>query len=210
MNSVMQVPSTERNPNAVHEHPALGWFNSLRKGNPGAPARLRRCRSRADVLMEPAAFQLAQRLGLLKASYSWDDARLGAALDLARVLAFVKVNDASRRLMRAAGWKTFPGDRKESDAGSDRPLLSQVRFRRLLTTEPGEPLVAACIRLVRQLDNTVNVADLSNDFLGWSNPERQVRVRNKWAYDYYAAGVAMPSSIAISINDLSTESEDGL
>ncbi len=170
------------------ESPALEWFLTLKKGNPGERARLRRCHSRSSALAEPAAIQLAQRLGLLTATSRADGEAIGAAIDLARVLAHVKEHTGKKRVMQSAGWKTFAGNRKESDAGADRPLLSETRFRRLLTTEGGEPLVAAFTRLIRQLNGEVNVTDLANAFLSWTHDTRGQKIRNTWAFDYYAAG----------------------
>ena len=205
MNVVPLLDSLSDAPRSIADSPALAWFNSLQSGNPGARARLRRCRSSVDALLEPAAIRLAQRIGVLSEKSRHDDARLHAALDLARVLAHVKTHDGNQRVMRSAGWRSFPGDRKESDAGEDRPILSQVRFRRLISTERGEPLIAAFVRLVRQLDGAVNVTELAKDFLDWSHPERALQVRRKWAFDYYGAGVATPPAI-----DSSTESEADL
>lgn len=179
----------------------LDWYTrncDLEKGDPATRAQLRRCRNRTDALMIPAAVGLARRLGALGRGAHQDDEFLGAALDLARVLAHVKRHDKGKRVMQAAGWKTFPGERKESDAGNDRPLLSQVRFRRLLTTDSGEPQVNAFVRLVKQLEGTVNVPELTDDFLGWAHESRRARIRNKWAFDYYAAGAAAPKDSEVS------------
>ena len=89
--------------------------------------------------------------------------------------------------MRAAGWRTFAGDRKESDAGEDRPRLSEVRFRRLLTAGPGEEQVSAFVRLIALLDGAIDVGSLAADFLDWNHPTLGERVRRHWAEDYYAA-----------------------
>jgi len=104
--------------------------------------------------------------------------------------------------MQAAGWKEFPGDRRESDVDvSKRPKLSQVRFRRLLTTDGGEDLVRAFIRLVALLDGKVNVEALGRDFRDWGHPSRGEAVRQRWAFDYYAASTANPAAIdAASFN----------
>jgi CRISPR system Cascade subunit CasB len=95
--------------------------------------------------------------------------------------------------MQAAGWRSFPNDRRESDAGEDRPRLSEARFRRLLEVGSGEEQVAAFVRLVRLLDGEMNVAVLATDFLDWTDPVRGERVRSRWAFDYYAAGMAAPA-----------------
>lgn len=176
---------------AVQKPAVVQWFDDLKK-NSGASARLRRCRSTVDALTEPAAVGLARRLGVLHERSRHDDDAVRAALDLARVLAHVTTHSGQQRVMQSAGWKQFPGERRESDAGEIRPVLSEARFRRLLTTPTGEPLVAAFIRLVRQLKGVVNVTELANDFRNWGDPERGPGVRQKWAFDYYAAGVSAP------------------
>jgi CRISPR type I-E-associated protein CasB/Cse2 len=94
--------------------------------------------------------------------------------------------------MRAAGWKSFPGDKKESEAGDDRPVLSEARFRRLLETGEGEEKLLAFVRLVTLLDGTVNVTQLASDFMSWNHPEYGERVRERWAFEYLAAGSAAP------------------
>jgi CRISPR type I-E-associated protein CasB/Cse2 len=171
------------------EH-ALEWWryycDSMRDGHdPAVRARLRRCDAPVDAAAIPAAVSLARRVGAFAAGA--DDARVTDALNLARVLAHVKEHDAARTPMRAAGWKTFAGDRKESDAGDDRPLLAEARFRRLLTTGPGEEQVTTFVRLIEILGGTVNVAALSGDFLDWSHPWKGDRVRRRWAEEYFAA-----------------------
>lgn len=178
---------------------ALDWWQrycSLAKGDPGTRARLRRCRSATDALGERAAVTLVRQLGLAGSATAGDDQRLIAGLQLARVLAHVEAHDPTLSVMRKAGWKRFPGHRKESDAGEDRPTLSEGRFRRLLQTERGEEQVAAFVRLIALLDGSVNVAALAEDFLFWDD-----RTRRRWAFDYYAAGVAHPADESTSTED---------
>lgn len=176
---------------------ALAWWkrycDPAGDGDPETRARLRRCRSAVDALSIRPAIRLAHRIGIPR---DVDDWRLTAGLDLARVLAHVTIHDPALPPMRAAGWKTFPGDRRESEAGDDRPRLSEVRFRRLLEAAPGEELVVAFSRLVILLDRAVSVTALAEDFLSWGD-----RTKRRWAFDYYAAGVAAPDAIEPSIED---------
>ncbi len=198
-----EADSTSEKAVPSNDSPAVAWFREVQQGDAGVRARLRRARSRTEVLMESRAIQLAQRMGRLARGRNASDEEIGAALDLARVLAHVKQHDGQRRLMQQAGWRRFAGDRRESDAGDDRPTLSGVRFRRLLTTEGGEPLVAAFTRLVRQLDGVVNVGEIASDFLDWTHPTRGAKVRRKWAFDYFAAGNPITES-----RNTSTDPED--
>jgi CRISPR type I-E-associated protein CasB/Cse2 len=149
---------------------------------------------------------LARRLG--GASSASPDWRTRAALDLTRVLAHVKEHDPAQHPMRAAGWRRFAGDRKESDAGDDRPRLAEARFRRLLQTGDGEEKVAAFIRLVTFLDGKVKVDQLAQDFLQWNHPEFGDRVRERWAFNYYAAQDAAPPPPPSDDTPLSAEDDD--
>jgi CRISPR system Cascade subunit CasB len=176
---------------------ALEWWRrhcdpTNKKSDPAMRARLRRARSHLDVLRITPAVILARQLGAAPASGPAPEWKLYAALDLARVLAYVKQHD-SRHPMRAAGWASFPGDRKESDISSEqRPRLSEARFRRLLETGGGEEMVASFTRLVVLLDGKVDVAQLASDFLMWNHPEYGDRVRERWAFNYLAADQAAP------------------
>ena len=188
---------------------ALGWWRrhcdpANPKGDPATRARLRRARSHLDVLRIEPAVALARLLGAAPTSHAAPAWRVNAALDLARVLAHVKAHE-DRHPMQAAGWKRFPGDRKESDAGGDRPMLSNARFKRLLETGEGDEKVLAFTRLVALLGGTVNVAQLASDFLTWNHPEFGDRVHERWAFEYLAAGSAAPPPPPI---DDSSDPED--
>ena len=123
------------------------------------------------------------------------------------MLAYVREH-TDERPMRAAGWKSFAGDRKESEAGDDRPRLAEGRFRRLLQTGAGEEQVAAFVRLVELLGATANVRALAPDFLDWSHPERGPEVRRRWAFDYYAASSAAPPDRSSAADTVPTDEDD--
>jgi CRISPR type I-E-associated protein CasB/Cse2 len=174
---------------------ALAWWGRYcepEHGDPGQRAALRRCRSATDAITIPAAVSLARQVGALRERATDRDRRLHAALNLARVLAHV-TQHVPEAPMRAAGWKSFPNDRKESEAGEDRPRLAEARFRRLLQVAGEEEQVVAFTRLVALLDGATNVATLAADFLDWTHPTRGPKVRQRWAFDYFAAGVAAPA-----------------
>ncbi len=157
-------------------------------GDPATRARLKRCDSFAETLGVSAAMLLARRLGALR---DVEDRRLETALGLARVLAHITTDDV-RTPMRAAGWPSFPGDRTEGDVeGSQRPKLSELRFRRLLQTGGGEEQVTAFVRLIRLLGGQVNVAALARDYLNWDRDT----TKHRWAFDYYAASTAAPATV---------------
>lgn len=155
-------------------------------GDPAVRARLRRCRSVAEVLTVAPAIGLARRLGGVRIERNALDNRFERALGLARILVHVSSN-APEPIMRVAGYAHFPGDRDSGDDGN-RPLLSETRFKRLLLAPPGEELLTMLIRLLAQVDGRANIARLAQDVWWWND-----RTRERWAFEYYAAGVAAPT-----------------
>lgn len=163
--------------------------SARRSYDPAIRAKLRRCRSNTDAAMIPAAIALAVRLQALRKDVLASDPDVDAVLGLARVLSFVTENNA-KGPMRAAGWQQFPGENPKSQPPENQPRLAEARFKRLLGVKSGDEQVAAFTRLVKLLDGSVNVAELSRDFLQWEREE----TRRRWAFDYYAASFAAPPS----------------
>ena len=176
-------PSSRRETGAI----AFAWWNELQGNNTaGIPdpkrrqdrqalAQLRRCRTPVEALSLPDGVGLALRFGLGR-----DDARLRRAGAVAAVLAHVRGN-APMELARAIGRRTI--------AETDSALLGEGRFRRLLQVDDPDELMTAMVRLVRHLKGEANVADLARSILYWGD-----RVRQRWAFDYYAAGLAAPAA----------------
>jgi CRISPR type I-E-associated protein CasB/Cse2 len=160
---------------------SLSWWSDLtdkKRGDPGARARLRRSRSTGEALGESSALALLRRLQRI--DYGIPSRQ---AVDLARVLVHVK-DHKSIPALRAAGWKSFPYDSADGNDASKRPLLSEVRFRRLMKAErDDDELVQSFIRLVRLLNGECNVGRLAEDFLQWG-PERKELL----AFEYYLSG----------------------
>lgn len=177
---------------------ARGWWKrvcSLADGNAATRARLRRCHDRTDAFMVPAALQLAKTLAPSNSS----DEQLGSAIDLARVLAHIKV-DKSIHPMRSVGWTAFPRDGAE---GAERPKLGETRFRRLLQATDGEERVTAFVRLIALMDNEANVAEIADAFHWWSYPDGHVRQR--WAFQYYNVN-SVPTAVTTTPFEESVES----
>lgn len=121
-------------------------------------ARLRRA-GPVEALCEPAVQALAQQL------------RVGPAKaeQLARIvclLAEVRENDSARLANRLGGGE---------------PLMSNLRFQRLLRAEDSER-VALLRRAVLMADRRCNVAALARDVWTWSEA-----VKMRWCFDYFGA-----------------------
>jgi CRISPR system Cascade subunit CasB len=189
------------------DHVARRWWSSLKdtpedgKPNRGrdraALARLRRAATPMQALEEPVVFDLYNRLGFGKDD---GDVRhwLPRVATVAAVLAHVK-EDAKpaesgfrRRFAEMLGKSAKPGD--------DRPLMSGLRFKRLLATTEDQDVMIAFRRAVALAGaRNIDVGDVAASILDWSD-----RRRMRWAFDYYGAGIAAPKQIDIA----STDDED--
>jgi CRISPR system Cascade subunit CasB len=185
-------------PAAVPLARARDWWARYchpRDGDPGVRARLRRCHSATDALSIRPAIILARQCGAPSRLVPANEWKLVRGLNLARVLAHVTNDDRARFPMQAAGWKSFPSDRK-AEAAAERPLLSELRFRRLIDADSGEEQVTAFVRLVHLLDGTVNIEELARAFLFWND-----YTKKRWTFDYYAAGIAAPQALPTNDED---------
>jgi CRISPR system Cascade subunit CasB len=169
------------------ERRARDWWHVMisdAEGDRGVRAQLRRCATPLDALGVPAAIGLARRLGRVpgEGAPAWKHRPFERALGLAIVLAHVRAENGIP-LIRALGWEVFPYDKKEADAGAERPKLSELRFKRFLQTEGEEELIAAFARLVALAGNETDVADLSRVFLRWDED----RTKRDLALAYFRA-----------------------
>ena len=138
-----------------------------------ALARIRRAATPIEVMLEPEALRLIQRL----------PRRPDRAAVLAGVLACVRETD-ERRVARAIGRSSLDDD--------ESALMSEGRFRRLLQTQDSE-LMDAMRRLVRMAKGRLNVHDLSAAILDWGDGYRGDRVKRRWIFDYYQVIGTIPA-----------------
>lgn len=151
---------------------AYGWWQRLtRIDGPhlgqrrAALARIRRARTPIEVMLEPEALRLIQRLPR-------NPDRVAV---LAGVLAFVRESD-ERSVARAIGRSSLDDE--------DSAPMSEGRFRRLLQTQDNE-IMDAMRRLARMTKGKLNVQDLSTAILDWGDGDRGERVKRRWIFDYY-------------------------
>jgi CRISPR system Cascade subunit CasB len=180
------MTSEEKRP----EQRAFDWWGqtiSDENGDRGVRANLRRCKTVRDALDVPAAFGLAKRLGVIPQENApdWKQSGFNRALSLAIILAHVR-SDADQKLLNAIGWKQFPFNTKDNDAGDNAPILTELRFKRLLqvdTLESEDDLIAFMTRLIKLAGNEANVANLATLVLNWD----EERTKRDMALTYYRA-----------------------
>lgn len=158
------------------------WWRLVKEDGPGRPprrgerAKLRRCHTLAQVALDKAFNDLLR--GLRK-----NDVQLGryahGLAAAARVLMEVR-NEAPEpnpgRLMAKA----------RLDKNPKQGAVSGLRFRRLLAMDNLDEVTQALIRAVRLCDEQAPVLSLAADIFDWADPQRREKVRQTWAYDYYA------------------------
>ena len=152
---------------------AFAWWQSLtRSDGPhlgqrrAALARIRRAATPIEVMQEPEALRLIERLPR--------KSRSGLPCSRAS-LAFVRETD-ERSVARAIGRSSLDDD--------DSALMSEGRFRRLLQTQDNE-LMDAMRRLAHLAKGKLNVQDLSSAILDWGDGYRGDHVKRRWIFDYY-------------------------
>ena len=151
---------------------AFQWWSELTTERSGrrraALARMRRAATPIEVMFEPEALGLIQRLPR-------DPERVAA---LAGILACVSSDDR-RPVARAIGRASLDDDQPPA-------ILSEARFRRILQT-PAEGLMDAMRRLVAMTKGQVNVRDLSAAVLYWGE-----KVKRDWIFQFYNVSLAAP------------------
>lgn len=147
----------------------LGWWlpHMGERSNSSAKAlsaRLRRATA-VEALAEPAVHALAQALDLKRTAHDTE-----ALVRLALVLAWVREHEsgAQQRLAQKLG-------------RGDPPLLSALRFQRLMRAE-GDEIVTTLRRTLPLTQYRCNVAALGEDLLYWND-----QTRTRWSFDYFGA-----------------------
>lgn len=159
---------------------AGAWWAELQpvpeRGIPGDRGSLAALR-RATTLAEAASVQAAHRLRFSVKAAPYEIDRIMA---VAMVLASVRTNDTDHSVARLLATKHL-------NAGRDRPLLSPIRFKLLMRANEHEGVVRQFRRMVRLLDDTVNVPDLAQSIFDWTDEWCGERCRYRWQLDYHGA-----------------------
>lgn len=154
---------------------AAAWWRDLQPdsdrrypGDRGALSRLRRCATVAEAMQDPATIALFRRCGATA------PADLPAIALAAAVLARVR-EDA-------------PGQSVARQLGPDQPdkpetaILKPLRFRRMMEATSEDERLIALRRLVALAGARLNLRDLAEALLDWSD-----RRRRRWVFDYWNA-----------------------
>jgi CRISPR system Cascade subunit CasB len=151
----------------------LGWWRTLqpdpeanRPGDRAALARLRRCGTVSEAMLETASLLLFQAV---EATVAND---LPAVALAAAVLAHVRDDRPGPSVARLIG----PGSIETPETA----LLKPLRFRRLMEADGPDERLAAFRRLAALARGSLPVRDLAEALLDWSD-----RRRTRWVFEYW-------------------------
>lgn len=139
------------------------WWKELDERR-GDRAELRRCHSYTNIVFVPAYHSLLWRM-----NPEWILNKERFAM-IAGVTSYVR--------------KDLPDTRFASQLASGEkgnPLLSPLRFRRILSIIDNDELYEAMIRTVKHLKGNVNLCDMAQSIYWWNDSTKK-----QWAYEYYS------------------------
>lgn len=146
-------------------------------------AQLRRADGLTQIVLVPAFHRLLNQLraeiSKEKPNDGWlhsDSGRLRLAA-IAGVLAHIKRHEQLQEPYRSTTAVFMAKRKKETDS----PLVSELRFRRLLQANDMQELYPMLRRTVALVGGVIDVHVMAKDLWFWGD-----RLRRQWAYDYYA------------------------
>lgn len=91
------------------------------------------------------------------------------------LLVHIETDSSVRKLALAMG---------QCPEGSNRPYVSEARFKRLLEAPDLDALFTGMRRTLPLMRGGAPVLALANDLLQWAWPEQRDEVKRRWAYSY--------------------------
>lgn len=146
----------------AHQAVLTEWWSELSKGD---RAKLKRCSSLEEIALLGAYHRL--RFDLLTLAII-DPVRLALVAGLA---SHVKEPNQTLRIAQQMALKKV---------GGDLPVISELRFRRLLAIDELPELYRTMIRIIRILGGEVNLISLADSAYYWN-----IRTKIELASDYF-------------------------
>lgn len=166
-------------------------------------AKLRRCHSLEDVAMRPAFIALWQAVSE-QTDKNNNEANFDAWLTIAWVLSQVKRHDTNDTYQNSNQTDKSPvlANRIATLASSsmnDKPIISPLRFEKLVSAGRVEEFATLLVRMVKQLEQqniAINVLWLANDILHWFFDRKhntltpKDRLAVQWSLLYYRNNIS--------------------
>ncbi|RMF17011.1 MAG: type I-E CRISPR-associated protein Cse2/CasB [Candidatus Dadabacteria bacterium] len=141
------------------------WWQDLQQ-NRGDRAELRRCHSPDDAVVLPVTINLITQLRHTPVAEhrGW----MNRIPLVAGLSAHLDADEPTRSLPERMASRT-----------GDRPVVSQIRFRRLLRT-PRRELYRPMIRILALIERRANLCELAESMFWWGP-----RIQKEWALAYF-------------------------
>lgn len=155
---------------------ALSDFYGILSASRGARAGLRRCNSPSEVMMDPVfrRFCHSRLAPIMKDQRDWEP-RMAAIMGLIAHLSF---NETGAVLASGEG-RVEAFVRQMTRSNKEPPIVSELRFRRLLQRDRDQ-LYIALIRVLRMLNGVANLYGLAESVLYWGDG-----IKRRWAFAYF-------------------------
>jgi len=150
------------------------WWEGLQIDNKGDRAELRRCATVLEVVMTPAYHRIYRLLTQGERGLLDNPEHRNERIPL--IVALVAQIKDKGVLPRA---QPLAKVMSASPEGSDRPSVSPSRFRRLLTLDSPDDLLAGFRRVLPLIDGEVRPQVLAQDLYYWGDKRKRA-----WAYAY--------------------------
>ena len=146
------------------------WWKGLRTDGEELD-RIRRCGDPSSVMLSPEYQRL---IDLLKGA--------GYDLDAGHSYAVAAVTGLVAQVLSDTGpGVPFARQMAQSEPGSRRAKISELRFHRLVAEEQREMVCLLLIPVMNMLKGSVNLTDMARGIYRWD-----AAARKRWADDYYA------------------------
>ena len=160
-----------------HEQQALIEWSQWLDDNRGERAQLRRCEKPQDVLIQSGFHRLCKKLP------NWEREDLLALAMLAGLASHIKESISG-------SLATQLGKAKE---GGDKPVMSEMRFQQLLSSDNAEALYDRLRRAIQLLRGKIDIVSLADGVFHWSRDQTDAyqelpsqRFQFVWSKAYYS------------------------
>lgn len=154
------------------------WRNVTQERDTGADRAARAILRRAHDITAVTLSQPYQRLFQQIRAAGWDD-RFPQSNDALAAVAGLLVH-----VQADAGDASLAASMGQHPQDTDRPYVSEARFRRLLETPDLDALFRGLRRTLPLMRAGAPVLALASDVLAWARPEQRDDVKKRWAYSY--------------------------
>jgi len=143
----------------------------------GARAELRRCDSVDEVAMTPTYQRFCQLTlrPLFGSDAVWED-RMAAVVGL---IAHLRMDGRDEVLKKGANYVNLLAEQMTVPVSGDRPLVSELRFRRLLQKDRAD-LYSTMLRIIRMQKGKASLFGIAQSVFFWGDG-----VKKRWAYAYF-------------------------